>query len=117
MIKYTYRIYLKLKNFMIYNKSLCSFLNYLRFFIYHLIVLFLWILFFIFRFLPENESFFILLYIIVFFGSLFYIKFIHIGILYEKFFLISVILLLAFLFGILLTYNYTYYYEDSKKND
>jgi len=110
MIKYVYRQYFKLQQIIIFNKSLCLFLNYIRIFIFHLIIIFLWILFFIFRFLPENESFFILLYIIVFFGSLFYIKFIHMGILYEKFFLISVLLLAALLGGILLTYNY--YYED-----
>jgi hypothetical protein len=112
MIKYAYGQYLKLQQLILFNKSLCLFLNYIRVFIFHLIIIFLWILFIIFRFLPENESFFILLYIIVFFSSLFYIKFIHMGILYEKFFLISVILLAAaFLGGILLTFNYNYYYE------
>jgi hypothetical protein len=97
MIKRKYRQYLKLKQLINYNIALfeedgpmpgtiffffeySSFLNYIRAFFFYCIILFLLILFIIYRFLPENESFVILLYIIVFFSSLFYIEFIRIGI-------------------------------------
>jgi hypothetical protein len=97
MIKRKYRQYLKLKQLIQYNIALFKedgptpgtifyffehspFLNYIRAFFFYWIILFLLTLFIIYRFLPENESFVILIYIIVFSSSLFYIAFIRIGI-------------------------------------
>jgi hypothetical protein len=96
-IKRLYRRYLKLKKLIRYNKALLKedgpmpgtiwyflkhspSLNYIRSFIYFFMTLLILLLFSIYRFLPENESFFILLYIIAFSSSLFYIEFIRIGI-------------------------------------
>jgi hypothetical protein len=97
MIKRKYRQYLKLKQLIIYNKALLKeegpmpgtiffffeyspFLNYMRAFLFYWTTLFLLISFIIYRFVPEHESLVILLYIITFFSSLFYIGFIRIGI-------------------------------------
>jgi hypothetical protein len=79
MLKTSYRRFLILKN-SISNKFLCLFLNYAKVFIYNFIILSLLILYIIYRFLPENESLVILIYIIAFSSSLFYIEFIRIGI-------------------------------------
>ena len=79
MLKKLYKKFLILKN-SISNKFLCLFLNYVKIFIYNCIILSLLILYIIYRFLPENESLVILIYIIAFSSSLFYIEFIRIGI-------------------------------------